>query len=265
MAATVSAVGALALVAGSVGGWLTARGLDDGDPAANVPVDRASLQLDGDNLDVAAVVDALSGTVVSIQTEIESRQGPFVSQGVGAGTGIVLDDGYILTNAHVASDARSITVSLDGDDEPRDATLVAADEDADIAVLHVDDTDGLVPASLGSSDDVQVGDDVVAIGNALALEGGMTVTEGIVSATGRDVDLGDSGGGTLSNLVQTDAAISSGNSGGPLVDAHGQVVGINTFVAASSASVSATNMGFAIDIDTARQVASDLTDGAVPA
>lgn len=225
-------------------------------------VDRASLQLDGDQLDVAGVVDALSGSVVSVESEILTQQGPFVSEGTGAGTGIVLDDGYILTNAHVVADAQSVTVSLDSDDEPREATVVAADEEADVAVLHVDDTDGLVPATLGSSADVQVGDDVVAIGNALALEGGMTVTEGIVSAADREIDLGS---GTLTGLIQTDAAISSGNSGGPLVNASGEVIGINTFVAASSTSVSATNVGFAIDIDTALDVASTLTDGAVAA
>ena len=250
----------MALVAGSVGGYLTARRYDDDNLAANVPVERASLQLDGDTLDVAGVVDALAGSVVSIESEIVVQQGPFESTGVGAGTGIVLDGGYILTNAHVVADAQSITVSVDGDDEPREATLVADDDESDVAVLHVDDADGLVPAALGSSNGVQVGDDVVAIGNALALEGGMTVTQGIVSATGRDVDLGTS---VLTDLVQTDAAISSGNSGCPLVNAAGEVIGINTFVASSSGSVAATNVGFAIDIDTALSVASSLTDGAV--
>jgi putative serine protease PepD len=132
---------------------------------------------------------------------------------------------------------------------------VNADTKADLALVKVSDTSGLVAAPLGSSADLQVGDDVVAIGNALALEGGLTVTEGIVSAKGRTLPT-DSG--TLTDLIQTDAAISSGNSGGPLVNAKGEVVGINTAVATSSGTVSASNIGFAISIDSARAVINEL-------
>jgi S1-C subfamily serine protease len=116
-------------------------------------------------------------------------------------------------------------------------------------VVQLDDPTGVVPAKLGSSEDVAVGDQVVAIGNALALEGGPTVTEGIVSALNRSIDTAN---GTLTGLIQTDAAISSGNSGGPLVNAAGQVIGMNTAVAASSGSVNASNIGFAISIDAIR-------------
>jgi S1-C subfamily serine protease len=129
----------------------------------------------------------------------------------------------------------------------REATLVGADTSADIAVVQVDPT-GLVAADLATST-AAVGDDVVAIGNALALEGGLTVTEGIVSALDRSIDTSS---GTLHGLLQTDAAISSGNSGGPLVNAQGQVIGMNTAVATSSGSVSASNIGFAISIDAIR-------------
>jgi S1-C subfamily serine protease len=104
---------------------------------------------------------------------------------------------------------------------------------------------------------VQVGDEVVAIGNALALEGGPTVTEGIVSALDRSITTGS---GTLTGLIQTDAAISSGNSGGPLVDAYGEVVGVNTAVAASGGGVEASNIGFVISIDRALEVARQLID-----
>nr|MBA2625338.1 trypsin-like peptidase domain-containing protein [Acidimicrobiia bacterium] len=161
----------------------------------------------------------------------------------------------VLTNAHVVDGATSLAVTIAGESESRSAEVVASDTDADLALLQVADTDGLVAAPLGSASDLQVGDSVVAIGNALALEGGPTVTAGIVSALDRTIGTSD---GTLEGLVQTDAAISSGNSGGPLVNAAGEVVGINTAVAASGAGVSASNIGFAISIDTARQVAGAL-------
>jgi putative serine protease PepD len=175
-----------------------------------------------------------------------------VSEGQGAGTGIVLnDDGYILTNAHVIADATDIQVTVPGDDTPRSAELVDADASRDVAVVKVDDTDGLVPAKLGDSTDLQVGDQVIAVGNALALEGGLTVTQGIVSALDRNIETEN---GSLSGLIQTDAAISSGNSGGALVDAKGQVIGMNTAVAQSGGGVQASNIGFAIAIDNALQV-----------
>ena len=255
----------LSLAAGTAGGWLAGRA-DGTPPAASEPASAAAQAASsgsgtgGDEMDVSGVVAALQDSVVSVETEIAVRRGPEVASGRGAGTGIVLDGGLILTNAHVVADANSITVSASGDDDPRTATLEAADEAADIAVLRVDDTSGLVPATLGSSDAVAVGDDVVAIGNALALEGGMTVTSGIVSATDREVDT-DSG--TMTGLIQTDAAISSGNSGGPLVNAAGEVIGINSAVATSSGSVEASNIGFAIAIDTARSVVNQLTGASV--
>jgi putative serine protease PepD len=133
--------------------------------------------------------------------------------------------------------------------------LVGSDAGADVAVLRVD-AEGLVPADLASaSSSVAVGDGVVAIGNALALEGGLTVTQGIVSALDRSIETSS---GTLDGLIQTDAAISSGNSGGALVNAAGEVIGINTAVATSSASVSASNIGFAISIQDALAVADRL-------
>jgi putative serine protease PepD len=207
------------------------------------------------------VVDQLEASVVSIETSIVSRRGPMEVEGEGAGTGIVLDpDGDILTNAHVVADATQIYVRVAGDDTPRPARLVASSTTSDIAVVHVDDTTGLVPATRAAEGTTAVGDDVVAIGNALALEGGMSVTEGIVSALDRSIGTES---GTLTGLIQTDAAISSGNSGGPLVNARGQVVGVNTAVASSSSGVQASNIGFAIDIDQAVSVAEQLLGHAV--
>jgi S1-C subfamily serine protease len=259
----------ISLVAGTVGGWFAGRAgpasptaevaATMAEPASSDSSTDSGSDASGGDMDVSAVVAAVEGSVVSIETEVSVRQGPAVATGEGAGTGIMLDGGLILTNAHVVADATSITVTASSDDDPREATIVASDDAADIAVLQVDDTSGLVPATLGSSA-VAVGDDVIAIGNALALEGSMTVTRGIVSATDREVDT-DSG--TMTGLIQTDAAISSGNSGGPLVNAAGEVIGINSAVATSSGSVSASNIGFAIAIDTAMSVVDQLTGESV--
>ena len=244
---------ALSLAAGGTG-WLANTAFGDDSTTAISPAISASLQLDGDHLDVAGVVAALQPSVVSIETEISIRRGRGIATGKGAGTGVVIDDGVILTNAHVVEGATTVTVTgVDGVARP--ATVVAADARADVAVVRVSDSSGLVPAELANASAAAVGDDVVAIGNALALEGGMTVTRGIVSALDRHIDTGT---GRLDGLVQTDAAISSGNSGGPLVNANGEVIGINTAVASSGGSVTASNIGFAISIDTAMAVADRL-------
>ncbi|MGH9153498.1 MAG: S1C family serine protease, partial [Acidimicrobiales bacterium] len=171
----------------------------------------------------------------------------------GAGTGMILSTGGdILTNAHVVEGASAIQVTLFGERQPRQAVLVGADRDADVAILRLTDASGLEgrPVRLGGSADVKVGDDVVAIGNALALPGGPTVTVGIVSALERSL-------GPLSNLIQTDAAINPGNSGGPLVNSEGEVIGINTAVAGQRAQ----NIGFAIAIDTVKPLIERLQAG----
>lgn len=254
--ALLGAATALSLTAGAGAGWLAGRDETDGSSSSGTSVQQVSYA--SGTLDVHSIVESLKSSVVSVDTKLTVRQGPFVQNGTGAGTGIVLDGGYILTNAHVVEGATSITVTPSGDGTARTATLVASDTANDIAVLKVDDTSGLTPAKLGDSSTAQVGDPVVAIGNALALEGGLSVTQGIVSATGRSIETEN---GTLQNLIQTDAAISSGNSGGPLVNAAGEVIGINSVVATSSGSVSASNIGFAISIDHALDIVTQLTNG----
>lgn len=245
---------ALSLAAGWCGGVLSRDGSSASDAPAAVTATPASTGTSSGSIDVAAIVAALEPSVVSIETTIRTQRGPFVAQGEGAGTGVVIDDqGHVLTNAHVVDGATSITVTVDG--QARDAELVAADTDADIAVVRVADTSGLVAATLADASTTAVGDEVVAIGNALALEGGLSVTRGIVSALDRSIETTS---GMLTGLIQTDAAISSGNSGGPLVNALGQVVGINTAVATSSSGVEASNIGFAISIDDAMAVADQL-------
>jgi S1-C subfamily serine protease len=217
-----------------------------------------SVSFDGATLDVAAAVAAVQASVVSVDTVVQVRQGPFTQEGTGAGTGLVLDAtaGYILTNAHVIEDATSVSITLIGETTARTATVVGTDTTHDLAVLHVSDTSGLVAAPFGSSASMAVGDDVVAIGNALALDGGMTVTRGIISAVDRSIETDT---GSLAGLLQTDAAISSGNSGGALVNAAGQVIGINTAAATSSGTVTASNIGFAIPVDDALAAAAALT------
>jgi putative serine protease PepD len=256
-AAGVAGVAVLAAASGYGGGWLQRRDVPPVPRAAVVT--GTAITTGGSALDVAAIVQAVQASTVSIDTTISTQQGRRTVTGQAAGTGMVYDDaGHILTNAHVVSGATAITVTPDGADTPRTAVLVAADEDADLAVLQVTDATGLVPATFAATAGVRVGDAVVAVGNALALEGGLTVTEGIVSALDRSIDTDT---GSLTGLIQTDAAISSGNSGGPLVDAAGRVIGINTAVAASSGSVSAANIGFAVPADTARSVADRLLAG----
>ena len=256
--AAVLGVAALSMAAGAVGAGLVDHGADQGSDA--VAIDNVGVDAAPGELSVAEIVDGLADSVVSIETTVSFRRGPFEGEGTGAGTGVVLDDGYIVTNAHVVDGASDVEVTVPGTGATITATIVGTDPANDIAVLHVDDTSGLVPAALGSSDRAAVGDSVVAIGNALALEGGLTVTQGIVSALHRSVETEQ---GTLDSLIQTDATISSGNSGGPLVNDHGEVIGINSAVATSGGGVSASNIGFAISIDTALEVAADLI-GATP-
>jgi S1-C subfamily serine protease len=190
---------------------------------------------------------------VSVVSSILQQRGPFSGYATGAGTGIVMDgDGHILTNAHVVDGAQDVKVTVNGKEQA--ASVVGIDADDDIAVLQLSDASGITPATFATGS-VAVGDPVVAIGNALALEGGPTVTEGIVSALGRTIDTDE---GHLDGLIQTDAAISSGNSGGPLANASGQVVGVNTAVAASGQGTQASNIGFVIPIAQALKIAQQI-------
>jgi S1-C subfamily serine protease len=245
-------VTAFAVVALSVGGGYAGARLAG---AGSTPAASSTLATPvsaGDGVNVAAVLDAMTGSVVSIHTTVNVRQGRFSSTGQGAGTGVVIDDtGHVLTNAHVVDGATSVTVRLQGDLAGRQARVLATSPSNDLALLKVADAVGLRAASFAAPDGLAVGDAVVAIGNALDLDGDLTVTRGIVSALGRSVSLES---GTIDGMIQTDAAISSGNSGGPLVNAAGQVVGINTAVAASSGARQASNVGFAIPVARALDV-----------
>ena len=179
--------------------------------------------------------------------------------GGAAGTGFVISpDGVIVTNNHVVEGAEQIQAVF-SDGTTRDAEVLGRNPPSDLAVVKVDAT-GLPTIDLGDSEAVQVGDDVVAIGNALALQGGLTVTRGIISGVHREV--GTDGGGALEDVLQTDAAINPGNSGGPLVDARGRVIGINTAIADPG---NAQNVGFAIPISNAKVIIERLREGKQPA
>jgi putative serine protease PepD len=210
-------------------------------------------------LDVAAIADEVGSTVVAIQRVIDDG----VVSGESAGTGLIVTaDGEIVTNAHVVADADSVNVRLPGETEPRPGAVVASDPANDVALVRID-AEGLDVATFADPGDVRVGDGVVAIGYALDLDGDPSVTVGIVSALDRTLSTRS---GALNGLIQTDAAISSGNSGGPLVNAAGQVVGINTAVAFSDVDTAANNVGFSIstaqllpEIDRLRDVAKGAT------
>ncbi|QGJ69376.1 Serine protease Do [Planctomycetales bacterium 10988] len=171
----------------------------------------------------------------------------------GIGSGVIIDkDGTILTNRHVVEGASEVIVRLaDGREFEASNILTDSEDGADIAILKIDDVEDLVPASLGSSHNMQIGDWVVAVGNPFGLD--MTVTAGIVSAKGR----GLAAGGAV-NYIQTDAAINPGNSGGPLFNLDGEVVGINTAIASSNGGFQ--GVGFAIPSDVAKWVARHLKD-----
>jgi S1-C subfamily serine protease len=250
-----------AAVAGGLVGALAAGGVflatdDDSttivrSSGADTAVSRPSSSLDG-GTDVASLLATAEPAVVAITV----GSGPGTGAG-GAGTGFVITpDGFIVTNNHVVEGQTRIEVAFT-DGSTMSAKIVGRDPSVDLAVLKVDGTD-LPFIELGDSDAVQVGDEVVAIGNALALEGGLSVTRGIISGTNRTVDT--DAGTTLVGMLQTDAAINFGNSGGPLIDAQGRVIGVNTAIDAS-----AQNIGFAIPISRAEPVIVDLRAGRKPA
>jgi S1-C subfamily serine protease len=166
----------------------------------------------------------------------------------GAGTGIIISsDGEIVTNAHVVNGATDITVTFSGSSATHPATIVGINTTEDLAVIKVAGVSNLKPATFANSDTAEVGDSVLAVGNALGYGGAPTVTEGILSAKGRSLTGTDD---NLSNLLQTDAAINPGNSGGPLVDTDGQVIGIDVAVASGTTTEPAQNIGFAIASNT---------------
>ena len=262
---TAAAVLATALIAGSIGGVVGARSGDDGsllDPSASLGSGSSSTaSLSRDPESVAGIAARVMRSTVSIAVR--------GSEGNGTGSGVVISpDGYILTNNHVVESAAGggeITVTLDAGEQEIPAKIVGRDPVTDLAVLQVQSDSQLPAATLGESRGLVVGDLVIAIGSPLGLSG--TVTTGIVSALNRTVDVpGENGArNPLFNAIQTDAAINPGNSGGALVNARGEVVGINSAIATlggggpfGGEQGGSIGVGFAIPIDEAKSVAEEI-------
>jgi S1-C subfamily serine protease len=214
--------------------------------------------------DVQAILAKVLPAVVTIKSTVVTHNqgnGGFFGFGGGGsqtsldeGTGMIItSNGEIITNNHVVSEASTITVNLNGSVKDLPARVIGTDPSDDVALIQVSGESGLPTVSFDRSANVKVGDGVVAIGNALGLSGGPTVTAGIISAEGRGLTIQDPNSGatiTLANLLQTDAAINPGNSGGPLVDSGGRVIGMNSDEAVNAGDAQAQNIGFAIPADT---------------
>ncbi len=205
----------------------------------------------------AEVYAANVQSTVGITTSTNVNYWGFQSTTAASGSGFIIsDDGYILTNHHVIEDSNRITVAL-YDGVAYDAKLIGFDESNDIAVLKVD-AEGLAPVILGDSDNLNVGDSVIAIGNPLG-ELTFSLTVGYVSAMDRQVTLSSS---VTMNLIQTDAAINSGNSGGALFNLYGEVIGVTNakYSSSSSAEASIDNIGFAIPMNTIRSIVESIIE-----
>ena len=221
---------------------------------------------DGDALTARAIYMRDAPGVVFVQSEITRTAttplgGVTPESGEATGSGFVIDtDGTILTNAHVVDNATKVTVQFQNDKQV-EAKILGRDRSTDLAVLKVDPKGlGLKPLKLGSSNDVEVGDPVVAIGNPFGLD--RTLTTGVVSAKQRQIPALVSGF-RITDVIQTDAAINPGNSGGPLIDAAGEVIGINTQIATGGTSNGNVGIGFAVPIDIASKLLPDLKKGSI--
>lgn len=227
---------------------MAVEGTSNGSGAAVVSLNPAA-----EELTTVDVVKILKPSIVQIVSELAAMGfGNSALPPTGVGTGVILDQqGHILTNNHVVKDAKRLTVTLNsGESFP--AQIVGRDEVTDLAVIRIQ-ADGLQPAKLGVSADVEVGEDVIAIGHALGLAGGPTVSKGVVSALGRSISTEQNN--TIVDLIQTDASINPGNSGGALVNNAAEVIGINTAIIKGGQGI-----GFAINIDDAKVVARQLMD-----
>ena len=226
----------------------------DADPSRHGNIDMETSPMGVDNipqeggLSLQEIYTRCIESVVSISCTFPN--------GSATGTGVILSaDGYIVTNAHVVEDAAAIQVILN-DERVLEAVLIGADEISDLAVLRVDEY-GLTPAELGDSGVLRVGDAVVAIGDPLGISLRGTMTDGIISGINRDITVD----GRSMTLIQTTAALNEGNSGGPLINCYGQVIGINTMkIGDYMSSAGVEGLGFAIPSATVREIVTQLID-----
>jgi S1-C subfamily serine protease len=252
--AIVAVAGLLALATGlvSTGGGSTTT-TASGTVAASTATPAAAVTTDESSGNTVNQIYKADANGVAF---IESK----VAEGVASGSGVVLDDeGHVLTNNHVVEGGEEITVSLEEGGEMYAAEVVGTEPNKDLALLKVEAPAAkLHPLALGDSDAVEVGDPVVAIGNPFDLK--RTVTSGIVSALQREIQAPD--GVTIDHVIQTDAAINPGNSGGPLINAAGEVIGINSQIATGGeGSDGSVGIGFAIPINTAKEEIAQLESG----
>lgn len=269
--------GGSALFGAAAGGWAVYQAARTGSlgeavtaatsPAASTVTNASSdsgaapVYIDTQNIEtnITKTVEAVGPAVVTVVGTVPGQQswfGQLEDQTVSGSGFFISQDGYLLTNHHVIEEMKDITLIL-SDGSQQGATLVGSDPYSDIAVLK---TDGTVPAvvPLGNSDVLNPGETVIAIGSPLG-DFKNTVTVGVISATGRSIDTGD--GYTIENLIQTDAAINQGNSGGPLVNLAGQVIGINSMIVRGSGTGAvAEGLGFAIPANTAQAVAGQIME-----
>ena len=254
----------LAAAMGFAGGFVGARVGNAGNKVVIQQVERtdsstaSGTAVASSGMTTSQVSEMVSPSVVVITTEqVVYSQWSWYGQNQvesGAGSGVIISsDGYILTCAHVVSGASQITVTIGDTDYT--ATVVGEDDTSDVAVLKIDAT-GLTPATVGDSDSLSVGDSVLAVGNPLGELGG-TVTSGIVSALNRSVTIQGTSSTNTMSLIQMDASVSPGNSGGGLFNMNGELIGL---VNAKSSSSDAEGLGFAIPINDAIQVAQDLLE-----
>ena len=252
LAGSISAILTVGLVL--VGGGFRVRTVSRASPAAveRVVAPASATPVTAPGSPSNAIVDIAEHMRPAIvQLRVNGGEGP------GSGSGVVFrSDGHVLTNHHVVDGARRITVIM-ADGEEVVARLIGSDADTDIAVVKVDRTD-IASAPLGSAASLRVGQLAVAIGSPLGLAGGPSVSVGVVSALGREIDGGDENPPLL-DMIQTDAPIAPGSSGGALVDGTGAVVGVTTAIAVSA--VGAEGLGFATPIDIARDVAEQIIAG----
>ena len=251
--AVLALVLAMSVGGGMLGGFI-ANSTSSNSNSSNAPLVTAPKvdQSKVGNTSIAKAAAVIAPSVVTITNT--------TAQGGDTGTGIIISsDGEIVTNNHVVEGSTDLKVRLAGATDAVKATILSTDPGNDLALIKLVNASGLTAATFADPASIAVGDTVVAVGYALALDGGPSVTSGIVSALNRT--LTDSNG-ALDRLIQTDAAISSGNSGGPLINLSGQVIGINTAVYNSDGQTAANNIGFAIGVEEVQRVVKILRNDA---
>jgi S1-C subfamily serine protease len=243
--------------AAALGGAWALGAFDDPPPAEVVaqtaPVVRPTINVTGDTNELAVAVAAkVTPSIVSVEVGDGGFETDFVP--LVSGSGVVIDDRLIVTNHHVVAEGDTVRVILQ-DGAIYEATLLGSDDETDLAVLEVD-VAGLLPVALGDTGELTIGETAIAIGNPLGLSGGASLTVGVLSAFGRQIDTGADS--SLFGMLQTDAPITEGSSGGALVDGSGNLIGITTAIGVSSAG--AEGIGFAVPVELMERITAEIVE-----